>query len=156
MFGFFLRSLSWAQLAIIENSCLWNKFGKSLDTYTKLKIFPHCIRHPWSECPSPFTSGHLMNTLLICLFVCLFVFSHNSTLWSQTMMWWSAGWMRPKKLFQVTIPWSRLIAYVQLYTLLLFVNINRVHVFVWFTLKLPDQICYSPHCQPFNSYNISS
>ena len=73
MFGFFLWSLSWAQLAIIESSCLWNKFGKSLDTYTKLKIFPHCRRHPWSECPSPFTSGHLMNMLLICLFVCLFV-----------------------------------------------------------------------------------
>ena len=72
MFGFFLRSLSWAQLAIIESSYLWNKFGKSLNTYTKLKIFPHCIRHPWSECPSPFTSGHFMNTLLICLFVCLF------------------------------------------------------------------------------------
>ena len=61
MFGFFLRSLSWVQLAIIESSCLWSKFGKSLDTYTKLKIF---------------TSGHLMNTLLICLFVCFFSQQH--------------------------------------------------------------------------------
>ena len=24
------------------------------------------------------------------------------------------------------------------------------------TLYLPDQICNSPYCQPFNSYNISS
>ena len=71
-------------------------------------------------------------------------------------MWWSAGWMRPKRLFQVTIPWSRLIAYVQLYTLFLFVNINKVHVFVSLTLKLPDQICYSPHCQPYNSNYVSS
>ena len=40
--------------------------------------------------------------------------------------------------------------------LFLFVNINKVHVFVSLTLKLPDQICYSPYCQPFNSYNASS
>ena len=24
------------------------------------------------------------------------------------------------------------------------------------TLKLPDQICHSPHCQPHNSYYVSS
>ena len=24
------------------------------------------------------------------------------------------------------------------------------------TLKLPDQICNSPHCQLYNSYNVSS
>ena len=24
------------------------------------------------------------------------------------------------------------------------------------TLKLPDQICNSPYCQPYNSYNVSS
>ena len=24
------------------------------------------------------------------------------------------------------------------------------------TLYLPDQICHSPHCQPYNSYNVSS
>ena len=24
------------------------------------------------------------------------------------------------------------------------------------TLKLPDQICHSPHCQPDNSYYVSS
>ena len=24
------------------------------------------------------------------------------------------------------------------------------------TLKLPDQICNSPHCQLYNSYNLSS
>ena len=24
------------------------------------------------------------------------------------------------------------------------------------TLKLPDQICNSPNCQPYNSYNVSS
>ena len=24
------------------------------------------------------------------------------------------------------------------------------------TLKLSDQICNSPHCQPYNSYNVSS
>ena len=24
------------------------------------------------------------------------------------------------------------------------------------TLKLPDQICNSPYCQPYNSYNFSS
>ena len=23
-------------------------------------------------------------------------------------------------------------------------------------LKLPDQICHSPYCQPYNSYNVSS
>ena len=29
-------------------------------------------------------------------------------------------------------------------------------MFVSLTLKLPDQICYSPHCQPYNSNNVSS
>ena len=24
------------------------------------------------------------------------------------------------------------------------------------TLQLPDQICNSPYCQPYNSYNVSS
>ena len=29
-------------------------------------------------------------------------------------------------------------------------------MFVSLTLKLPDQIYYSPHCQPYNSNNVSS
>ena len=24
------------------------------------------------------------------------------------------------------------------------------------TLQLPDQICHSPYCQPYNSYNVRS
>ena len=69
MFGFFLQSLSWAQLAIIESSCLWNKLGESLDNYTKLKIFPHSLVsisfHLWAF------NEHVVD-LFVYLFVCLF------------------------------------------------------------------------------------
>ena len=31
-----------------------------------------------------------------------------------------------------------------------------MHDFQLLTLQLPDQICNSPYCQPYNSYNVSS
>ena len=33
---------------------------------------------------------------------------------------------------------------------------KQITFYVKLTLSLPDQICDSPYCQPYNSYNVSS
>ena len=32
---------------------------------------------------------------------------------------------------------------------------NKIIKVIALTLSLPDQICNSPYCQPYNSYNVS-
>ena len=34
-------------------------------------------------------------------------------------------------------------------------NNETCSVFLYLTLQLPDQICNSPYCQPYNSYKVS-
>ena len=34
-------------------------------------------------------------------------------------------------------------------------NNETCGVFLYLTLQLPDQICNSPYCQPYNSYKVS-